>query len=279
MTGLANQLGLEGRVVIVTGAAGGLGRAFADGFAAAGAKVVVADIALERVEATAAAIRARLGTALAVQVDVTNAASLEALAARTLQTFAAIDVLVNNAAVYAGIVRKPFTEIDEADWDRIMAVNVIAAVVALCRVQGRHHRDDAGHGAGAGRPGHPGQCAGSWLYTDRCQPGPHLWRRHLRGRPWCAEAGLAAPRCGRRSTLSGVAPRRLCHRPDACRGRRSAVRVKMWAGQGRTSFVSILTVASQHPEWSKKSKRLHLQGRHRMKGSVDDWLRVFSVPI
>jgi NAD(P)-dependent dehydrogenase (short-subunit alcohol dehydrogenase family) len=124
MTGLANQLGLEGRVVIVTGAAGGLGRAFADGFAAAGAKVVVADVALEGVEATAAAIRARLGTALAVQVDVTNAASLEALAARTLQTFAAIDVLVNNAAIYAGIVRKTFTEIDEADWDRIMAVNV-----------------------------------------------------------------------------------------------------------------------------------------------------------
>jgi NAD(P)-dependent dehydrogenase (short-subunit alcohol dehydrogenase family) len=124
LTGFANQLGLEGRVVIVTGAAGGLGRAFAEGFAAAGAKVVVADIAMAGAEETAAAIKAKPGAAMAVRADVTNAASLEALAARTLEAFGAIDVLVNNAAIYAGIVRTPFTEIAEADWDRIMTVNV-----------------------------------------------------------------------------------------------------------------------------------------------------------
>ena len=124
MTGFENQLGLEGRVVIVTGAAGGLGRAFAEGFAATGARVVAADVAAAGVKETAAGIRAKSGVALAVEADVTDAASLQSLAARTLEAFGAIDVLVNNAAIYAGIVRKPFTEIDEADWDRIMAVNV-----------------------------------------------------------------------------------------------------------------------------------------------------------
>jgi len=124
MTGLANQLGLDGRVVIVTGAAGGLGRAFAEGFAAAGAKVVAADIAPVGVEDTVARIHAKSGVALGLEVDVTKATSVEALAARTVAAFGAIDVLVNNAAIYAGIARAPFTEIDEADWDRIMAVNV-----------------------------------------------------------------------------------------------------------------------------------------------------------
>ena len=56
--------------------------------------------------------------------SVSAPSSLEGLAARVLNDFGAIDILVNNAAIYAGIARKPFTGIEEADWDRIMAVNV-----------------------------------------------------------------------------------------------------------------------------------------------------------
>lgn len=94
--GLANPLGLEGRVVIVTGADGGLGRAFAEGFAAAGAKVVVADVALAGADETVAAIKAKSGAAMAVRADVTNASSLDALAAGTVEAFGAIDVLGSN---------------------------------------------------------------------------------------------------------------------------------------------------------------------------------------
>lgn len=114
-------LDLAGKRVIVTGAAGGLGRAFAEAFAREGARVVVADINLKGAEETAAGI----GTAaLAAQVDVTSQASTAALAALAAEHLGGIDVLVNNAAIYAGLERKGFEQIDEAVWDRVMAVNV-----------------------------------------------------------------------------------------------------------------------------------------------------------
>ena len=120
----AGDLGLQGKVVIVTGAAGGLGRAFAIGFASAGAKVVLADIALAGAEETAASIRGSRGEAISLRADVTDLTSLEALADAAVTHFGGIDALINNAAIYAGIARKPFNEIAEADWDRLMMVNV-----------------------------------------------------------------------------------------------------------------------------------------------------------
>ena len=123
----ATSLGLDGKVVIVTGAAGGFGRAFADGFAAAGAKVVAADIAAKGAQETAERIRATGAEALGIAADVTDASSLEAMAAAALATFGGIDVLVNNAAIYAGLEQKPYTDIDETVWDRVMAVNVKGA--------------------------------------------------------------------------------------------------------------------------------------------------------
>ena len=117
MTGL----NLTGKRVIVTGAAGGLGRAFAEAFAREGARVVVADINLQGAEETAV----RIGkTAVAAQVDVTSQGSASALAALAADRMGGIDVLVNNAAIYAGLERKGFEQIDEAVWDRVMAVNV-----------------------------------------------------------------------------------------------------------------------------------------------------------
>lgn len=114
-------LNLAGKRVVVTGAAGGLGRAFAEAFAREGAKVVVADINLKGAEETAALIGA---AAVAAQVDVTSQASTTALAALAAERLGGIDVLVNNAAIYAGLERKGFESIDEAVWDRVMAVNV-----------------------------------------------------------------------------------------------------------------------------------------------------------
>lgn len=113
-----------GKTVIVTGAAGGLGRAFAEGFAAAGARLVVADIDQNGVEETAAMLTATGAEAHAVRVDVTDKTSTDALAQAAVDTFGSIDVLINNAAIYATLTRTPFTEIDPGEWDRVMAVNV-----------------------------------------------------------------------------------------------------------------------------------------------------------
>lgn len=119
-----SDLGLEGKRVVVTGAAGGLGRAFAEGFAGAGARVMVADINAEGIAETAGLIRGAGGVAEAVTVDVTTSASCTALAEAAQAAFGGVDILINNAAIYAGLERRDFEEIDEAVWDRVMAVNV-----------------------------------------------------------------------------------------------------------------------------------------------------------
>jgi NAD(P)-dependent dehydrogenase (short-subunit alcohol dehydrogenase family) len=88
-----------GRVAVVTGGASGIGRALAEAFAAAGSDVVVADLDAAEAEVVAAGIRAGGGGALAVEVDVSDAASVERLAATTLERFGRVDVLCNNAGV------------------------------------------------------------------------------------------------------------------------------------------------------------------------------------
>lgn len=119
-----SQLGLKDKRVLVSGAAGGLGRAFAEGFAAAGARVIVADLNELGAQETVRAIKAAGGQAHAAKVDVTNAQSCAALADFAQKTLGGLDVLINNAAIYAGLERKTFTDIDEAVWDKVMAVNV-----------------------------------------------------------------------------------------------------------------------------------------------------------
>jgi NAD(P)-dependent dehydrogenase (short-subunit alcohol dehydrogenase family) len=118
-------------VVVVTGAASGLGAVYCRELAASGYAVVGADVA--PVE----------GVDLAVEVDVTDRAATERLANATLERFGRIDALVNNAAVYSSIVKQPFEEIPDDEWDRVMAVNVkgawlcARAVAPAMRRQGR----------------------------------------------------------------------------------------------------------------------------------------------
>ncbi|WGP07431.1 SDR family oxidoreductase [Bacillus subtilis] len=115
----------EPRTVLITGAAGGLGRAFAEGFAAAGDRVVVADINLAGAEETATALRAASAETLACEVDVTDRASTQALAEAAADFGGgSIDVVINNAAIYARITRSPFEDIAEDEWDLVMGVNL-----------------------------------------------------------------------------------------------------------------------------------------------------------
>ena len=113
----------ETRVVLITGAGGGLGRAFAEGFAAQGDRVVVADIDGPGAERTVEVLVGRGAEALAVTVDVTSADSVRAMVDSLIARFGRLDVVVNNAAIYATLTRTPFTDIDPAEWDRVMGVN------------------------------------------------------------------------------------------------------------------------------------------------------------
>jgi NAD(P)-dependent dehydrogenase (short-subunit alcohol dehydrogenase family) len=113
---------LKDRTIIVTGAATGIGQAFALGCAAQGANVVVAD--MNAADETVALIEAAGGQALAQRVDVSDDASVRAMASAALRRFGRIDGLINNAAYFREVKLTPFEELDSAQWDRIFAVNV-----------------------------------------------------------------------------------------------------------------------------------------------------------
>jgi 3-oxoacyl-[acyl-carrier protein] reductase len=113
------------KVAIVTGAAKGLGRAYALALADDGFRVVVADVL--DVAPIVDEIEARGGDALGVPTDVAQEAATTALAQAALDRFGRIDVLVNNAAIFTSIVKKPFDELTVPEWDRMFAVNVRGA--------------------------------------------------------------------------------------------------------------------------------------------------------
>ncbi|HEY7063338.1 MAG TPA: 3-oxoacyl-ACP reductase family protein [Chloroflexota bacterium] len=115
---------LDGKVAIVTGAGQGIGRAYALRLAQEGARVAVAEIQAAKGEQTAAAIRATGGQAIALPTDVSDEASTEAMARATAERFGRIDALVNNAAIFYGVQRKPFDQLTVAEWDRLYSVNV-----------------------------------------------------------------------------------------------------------------------------------------------------------
>ncbi|WP_369045773.1 SDR family NAD(P)-dependent oxidoreductase [Sinomonas sp. P10A9] len=113
------------RLALITGAAGGLGRAFALGFASRGYRVAVADVNAAGAEETAQILRSQGTEAIGLKVDVTDVASTEAMAAEAAEFGGGrIDVVVNNAAIYATVTRSPFEEIDPAEWDLVMGVNL-----------------------------------------------------------------------------------------------------------------------------------------------------------
>lgn len=119
---------LEGLVGIVTGAARGIGRAYAEGYASEGAKVVVADIAADGAAEVAANIVEGGGEAIGLGVDMADLASIRAMVAAAAAWGGTVDILLNNAGI--GIA-KPLLETTEEDWDRQLDVNLKGMFFAI----------------------------------------------------------------------------------------------------------------------------------------------------
>jgi 3-oxoacyl-[acyl-carrier protein] reductase len=132
-------------VAIVTGAGGGIGAGYAKGLAAAGARVVVAEIDKDAGARVAGEIAASGGRALALEVDVGSPESTRALAERTAAELGGIDFLVNNAAIFGGMKLAPYIDVDWDYYTRFMNVNVNGAL--LCARACVPHMRKRGGGA------------------------------------------------------------------------------------------------------------------------------------
>lgn len=118
------DLHLHGNRVAITGAAGGLGRSFALSFAEHGARVLIADINTAGLLETEELLRDLGADVISAELDVTSRSSCDSVAQLAQSKFGGIDTLINNAAMYGGLERKAFTEIDENVWDNVMQINV-----------------------------------------------------------------------------------------------------------------------------------------------------------
>jgi gluconate 5-dehydrogenase len=114
---------LDGRVALVTGASSGIGREIALALGEAGARVVLAARRTDRLEEVADALGRGGGQAAKLVVDVADRAALRTLAAKAAEPFGAPDILVNAAGIN---VRKPLLDVTEADWDRVLRINLDA---------------------------------------------------------------------------------------------------------------------------------------------------------
>ena len=116
---------LAGKSALITGAARGIGLAFAKAYVAEGARVAIADIDIDRARLAAQDIG---GNAIAVRMDVTDQSSIDAAVAETVGQFGQIDILINNAAIFTAA---PIVEIDREDYSRVFDINVAGALFTM----------------------------------------------------------------------------------------------------------------------------------------------------
>jgi len=134
---------LDGRTALVTGASGGLGSRFARTLSAAGARLVLAARRMDKLEALRDDIQAGGGNAVAVELDVTDAAAVAGAFDKVESRLGGVDILVNNSGVAIG---RPALEIGEEDWDRILDTNLKGAWL-MAREYARRRVEQAAGGA------------------------------------------------------------------------------------------------------------------------------------
>jgi NAD(P)-dependent dehydrogenase (short-subunit alcohol dehydrogenase family) len=137
---IADLYALNDEVAVVTGAGRGIGEGIARMLAAAGAAVVLAARRTHEIESVAESIRVAGGRALAVPTDVTDDASVEALAEAAVDAFGRLDVWVNNAG--GSPIQSPLTELPREEWDATLRLNLTA--VWTCSVVASRHLADGG---------------------------------------------------------------------------------------------------------------------------------------
>ena len=145
---------LKGKTALITGAARGIGRAFAEAYVREGARVAIADIDTERANAAADEIGA---AAIAIEMDVSDQASIEAAVSRAAESLGGVDILVNNAAVFTA---DPIVDIRREDYTRTFEINVAGTLFTMQAVA--RHMIERGRGgkiinmaSQAGRRGEP----------------------------------------------------------------------------------------------------------------------------
>jgi 3-oxoacyl-[acyl-carrier protein] reductase len=134
ITGGEYTLRLKDKVAIITGGAEGIGRAYALGFIAEGASVVVSDINLPAAQELEKTITSQGGTALAVKADVAKVAEVDAMVKKAIDRFGQVDILLNNAGMYRRntAVRAPTWQMKVEDWENVINVN-LTGVFLCCR--------------------------------------------------------------------------------------------------------------------------------------------------
>jgi NAD(P)-dependent dehydrogenase (short-subunit alcohol dehydrogenase family) len=141
------SMDVAGKVVAITGAARGLGQEFARSLAAAGARVIAADV--NDCSATLDLVRAEQAEGIAARLDVTDPASARDMVEAAARGFGRLDALINNAALYGALHGGRFDAIEEAEWDAAMAVNV-KGIWNCCKAAVPAMRQSAVQGAGGG---------------------------------------------------------------------------------------------------------------------------------
>lgn len=125
---------LDGKVALITGGGGGLGRAMGRALAGAGSSVALADVVLEKAEAAASAIRSEGGKASAYALDVSSRADVDRVTDAVVRDLGRIDILINSAGITK---RQPAETFEEEVWDRILAVN-LKGTFLCCQAVARH---------------------------------------------------------------------------------------------------------------------------------------------
>src|SRR5258708_29112025 len=127
---MTERFDLTGRTVIITGGGKGIGKVSSQEFAKAGARVVAADIDGAAAKSVAEALAAQGFETVGLATDIASEESTQAMAQAALERFGAIDVLINNASLMSVLPPRSWLEIPVDEWDRVMAVNLRASVLA-----------------------------------------------------------------------------------------------------------------------------------------------------